>query len=462
MQVTETLSEGLKREFRITIPAEELDEKLQARLAELKDRVQIRGFRPGKVPISHLRRLYGRSAMAEVIENAVMESSRKIIEERSEKPAMQPRFTLPEDEAAAGDVIDGRSDLEFSVSYEVLPEFSLGDFSTISVERPVAEPSEEEVDARIEQIRKANATYEPKEGPAATGDRVTIDFVGKMDGETFEGGSGENIEIVIGSGEFIPGFEDQLIGLRAGEERAVEVDFPEDYGARKLAGRSATFDVTVKTVSAPLETEVNDEFAKSLGLESLDKLREVVRGQIQTEYGTATRQKVKRILLDALDEMHRFDLPPTMVEEEFANIWRQVENDLKESGNTFEDEGTTEEKAREEYRRIAERRVRLGLVLAEIGERNDIKVTEEEVQRALIDQARHFPGREQEVWDFYRKNAEAQASLRAPIFEEKVIDFLLELVKVTDKPVSREELMADLDSDEDESHAHGHDHDHDH
>ncbi len=457
MQVTETLSEGLRREFKITIPAKDMDDKLLARLAELKDQVQIRGFRPGKVPVAHLRRIYGRSAMAEVIEKTVMESSRKVIDERKEKPAMQPQFTLPEDETEAAEVLAGKSDLEFSIKYEVLPDFALGDFATIEIERLMAEPGADEIDDRLDKIYKANAVYEAKTGAAVAGDQMTIDFVGKIDDEPFEGGTGEGIDIVLGSGDFIPGFEDQLIGAEADSERVVEVTFPDNYSTRQLAGKAATFDVSVKAVSAPKDAVPDDDFAQTLGLESMEKLREIIRGQVQSEYDAASRQKVKRMLLDALDEMHKFELPPTMVDDEFKNIWREVESDLERSGNSFEDEDTTEEKAREEYRGIAERRVRLGLVLAEIGDKNGIKVNDDEVQRAIIEQARSFPGREQQVWEFYQKNPEAVASVRAPIFEEKVIDFLLELVKVNDKTVSKDELFADMESDDGHHH---HDHDH--
>ena len=449
MQVTETLAEGLKRELKIVIPAGELDERLHNKLNDLKQRANIRGFRPGKVPLSHLKKLYGKAAMAEIIEEVVMETSHKAVNERNEKPAMQPDFGLPETEEEAEQVITGGSDLAFTMKYEILPEIVLGDFSTIAVDRETAEIADAEIDAQIDQIRDANTPFEEKTaGTAEMGDKVVVNFVGKIDGEAFEGGTGEDVEVVIGSGQFIPGFEAKLLGVAVGDDREVEVTFPEDYGTKRLAGKAATFDVKVKRIEVPSAISIDDEFAKGLGLESLAKLRDAVKEQIGVEYAGRGRQKLKRQLLDALDEMHKFDLPEKMVEEEFNNVWREVEADLKRSGNSFEDEDTTEEKAREEYHTIAERRVRLGLVLAEIGEKNEIKVTDEEVQRALIDKMRHFPGQEQQVYDFYRKNAEALASLRAPIYEEKVVDYLLELVTVNEKPVSKDQLFTDPDDED--------------
>ena len=447
MQVTETLSEGLKRELKIVIPATELEERLQSRLEELKDRVQIRGFRPGKVPMAHLRKTYGKPAMAEIIQQTVIESSRKALDERGEKAAMQPELALPESESEAEDVVSGNADLTFTMVYEVLPEIVVADFSGLSLERPVAEVTEDEVAARIEDIRAGHIHWHDKGDAAAeNGDKVMVAFIGKIDGEPFEGGTGSGVEVVIGSGQFIPGFEEQLIGAKVGETRLVEVSFPEDYGTKRLAGKPATFDVTIEGIAAPeTHQELDDEFASHLGIETMDKLREIVREQVGLEFGARSRQKVKRSLLDALDELHKFELPPKMVEEEFANVWREVQADLARTGNSFEDEGTSEEKARDEYRGIAERRVRLGLVLAEVGEKNEIKVTDDEVQRALVDRMRQFPGQEKQVYDFYRNNPEALASLRAPIFEEKVVDHILGAVTVTDKAVSKDELFADPD-----------------
>jgi trigger factor len=276
---------------------------------------------------------------------------------------------------------------------------------------------------------------------------VTVSFVGKIDGVPFEGGTSEDVPVNIGSGTFIPGFEDQLIGVKAGEARTVKATFPMGYGNDKLAGKEAEFAVTAKSIEAPTEVTLDEAFAKSLGLESLDKLREAVKDRLQREHAAASRQKIKRALLDRLDEMHKFESPPSLVEQEFANVWKTITSDLEQQGRSFVDEGTDEEAAKAEYRAIADRRVRLGLVLAEIGERNNIKVTEEEVSRAVVERARQFPGQEQQVWDLYRKNANALASLRAPIYEEKVVDFLTELADVTEKKVSREELFRDDEDD---------------
>ncbi|MTH96934.1 trigger factor [Roseibium sp. RKSG952] len=438
MQVTETLSEGLKRELKIDIPAGDLAAKLDAYMDDMKSKANIKGFRPGKVPVAHLKKMYGRQAMAEILSNTIQETSQKAIEERSERPALTPSIDLPDSEAEK--ILAGDADLSFKMAYDILPDFEIVDFSGIEIERPVVEIADEEVDERVNDIAQNNKPFEAKDGAAENGDRVTMAYLGKIDGEPFDGGADENGQLVLGSGQFIPGFEDQLVGVSAGDEKVVEVTFPEDYPAEHLAGKVAQFDVSVKEVSAPGEAAIDDEFAKSLGLESLDKLKEIIRGQIESQYGAMTRQRVKRQLLDALDEAYSFELPEALLQSEFDVVWKQVEDDMKRSEKTFEDEDTTEEAAREEYRKIAERRVRLGLVLSEIGEKNSIQVTEEEIQKALYDRIRQFPGQEQQVFDFYRNNQQALASLRAPIYEEKVVDYMLELAKVTDKTVTKEEL----------------------
>ena len=447
MQVTETLAEGLKREFEVNVPASELDERLSGRLADMQREVRIKGFRPGKVPVSHLRKLFGKSAMAEIVQTVISEIARDTLEERGERAAQQPDFELPDDDAQAEQVLNGNADLTYKMAYEILPDVELGDFKSIKVERPVAEVTTEEVDTELDRLAESTRTFSEKDDLAEDGDQLTISYLGKIDGEPFEGGESDNATIRLGSSQFIPGFEEQLVGLKAGDEKTIAVTFPEDYGAANLAGKEATFDIVVKDVASPDELTVDDELATKLGMESLDKLREAIEQQVQSQYGMATRQKVKRQVLDQLDERYSFDLPPKMVEQEFDNIWRQVTAEMSQSGKTFEDEDTTEDAAREDYKRIAERRVRLGLVLSEIGEKNGIEVSEEEVQRALAAQLRQFPGREQELIEFYRSNPDAVASLRAPIFEEKAVDFLLELVDVTDKTVSREELLKE---DEDE------------
>ena len=442
MQVTESLSDGLKRVFDVTVSAADLEARLTERLGELKDRVRLNGFRPGKVPVAHLKKLYGRAVMAETIEAVIQETNAKIVDERGLKLAMEPRVTMPEEKQAVESVLEGKSDLAYQVALEVLPKIELADFSHIKLERLVADVTEPEMDAALERLAVDNRPYNPKgEGAKVeTGDRATINFVGRIDGQPFEGGSGENVPVDVGSATFLPGFEDQMIGMAVDETRLITVTFPATYGNQQLAGKEAAFEVTVKAIDVPGTVAIDDAFAVALGQASLAALRETLKGRIQQDHAARSRQKLKRKLLDELDAAHKFPAPPTLVEEEFKNVWTVVENDLKSQGRTFADEGTTEEKAREEYRAIAERRVRLGLVLAEIGDRNKITVNENELNRALVERMRQFPGREQEIWDFYRKNANALASVRAPIFEEKVVDFIIELAQVTDKQVDREEL----------------------
>jgi trigger factor len=449
MEITETLSDGLKREFQIQVPVADLEARVSARLSELKDRVQLRGFRPGKVPVTHLKKIYGKAVMAETIEAVIRELNAQVVSDRGLKLAMEPKVTLPEEAGEIDKVIGGKSDLAYTLALEILPKIELADFKGIKLERLTAEVTDDQIKEALDRLAEQNRPFAPKGegGKIENGDRAVIDFAGKVDGVPFEGGTGGDVGVNVGSGTFIPGFEDQLVGMGAGEQRVVKVTFPANYNAAQLAGKAAEFDVTVKSIEAPGQVTVDDAFAKSLGLESLDKLKEAIKGRLQQELAGLSRQKLKRQLLDKLDEMHKFALPPTLAEDEFKNVWNAVEGDLKAQGRTFEDEGTTEDKAREEYRGIAERRVRLGLVLAEIGEKNNITVPDEEITRAIVERARQLPGREQEIWEYYRKNPAAVASIRAPIFEEKVVDFLVELAKVTDKQVSREELLKE---DEDE------------
>ena len=448
MQVTETLSEGLKREFKVVVPAAELDSRLVAKLEELKGTARIKGFRPGKVPVNHLRRLVGRQTMSEIVQDILREQSNRILSDRGERAALQPSFDLTEDEKEAERVLDAKADLEFSLRYEVLPKVELGNFKSIKIERPVVEVAEEDIERGLMQLARANATYSAKKAPAAEGDRVTFDYVGKIDGEAFEGGSDQGAQLILGSGQFIPGFEEQLVGTSAGEEKTLNIKFPDDYGATHLAGKDATFDVSVKDVWTPDSVEINDALAEKLGLESVAKLRDAVRQQLDGQNGPLVRQRVKRLLLDALDDMHSFEPPPTMVDQEFDAIWTEVMADLERRGSTFEGDDTTEEEQRKYYRDIADRRVRLGLVLAEIGERNQIDVSEAELQRALAEEIRRHPGREKELAELYQANPSAVSRLRAPLFEDKVIDFLMELVEVTDKTVTRDELIALIESDE--------------
>jgi trigger factor len=450
MQVTETISDGLKREYQVTVPAADLEARMAGRLNELKDRVQLRGFRPGKVPVTHLRKVYGRSVMAETVETIIRELNAKIVEERGLRLAREPKVTIPNEETEVDLVISGQADLAYTLSFEVLPAITLGDFGSITLDRQVAEVTDGEIDDALKQIAEQNRPYAARAegGKVESGDRVVIDFTGKIDGTPFEGGTGGDVAVNVGSGQFIPGFEEQLIGMAAGETRTVNVSFPPNYLNAELAGKAAEFEVTAKSIEAPGTVAVDEEFAKSLGLESLDKLKAAVKERIAREHAAMSRQKLKRQLLDKLDELHKFAPPPTLVEDEFNSVWSTIQSDLQQRKRTFEDEGTTEEKAREEYRGIAERRVRLGLVLAEIGDKNNLKVTDEEMQRAIVERARQVPGREQEVWDYYRKNPQAIAAIRAPIYEEKVVDFLVELAKVTDKTVTKDELYKE---DEDET-----------
>ena len=443
MQVTETSSAGLKREYRVIVPATDLEAKVNERLDDLKGRVQLRGFRPGKVPVAHLKRLYGKSAMAEVIEATVREANSKIVTDNGYQLAVEPKVVLPTEEGAVEGVIEGKADLSYTVEMEIVPAIALADFKSIKLTRLTSEVSDEEIDKALQAIADQNRPFVAKTEGAANGDRVTINFEGSLEGTPFEGGTGEDVPLVMGAGQFIPGFEENLAGLKPGENKTFDVKFPDDYRATHLAGKNATFAVTVKAVEAPGSVTIDDEFAKTLGVESLAKLKDAVKDRIAREHTLAARQKLKRGLLDQLDERHKFEPPPSLVEQEFANVWSQVENDLKQQNRTFEDEGTTEEKAREEYRGIAGRRVRLGLVIAEIGEKNNIRVSDDQLRAAVMEQVRQFPGQERQIWEYYQKNPNALAALRAPLFEDKVVDFLVELAEVTDKPVSRDELFKD-------------------
>ena len=451
MQVVETLSQGLKREYKVTLAAGDLASRLEGQLNDLKNKVKINGFRPGKVPVAHLKRVYGRSVMAEVVETAINEANAKIVEDHGLRLAQRPKIDLATDQAQMEQALEAKGDLAFNVSLEVLPKFEVGAFDDIALERPVAEVGEEEVTRSLERLAERNRTYADKTGDsvtAARGDRVTMDFTGTIDGVAFEGGSGTDVDIVLGSGSFIPGFEDQMDGVSVDETRVVAVTFPEAYGAKHLAGKAASFDVTAKKIATPSEVALDDELAKGLGLESLDKLKDTIRTNISADFARASRDKLKRKLLDALDKRYSFDLPEGLVGSEFTNIWAQVEAEQKQTGKTFEDEKTTEEAARSDYRKIAECRVRLGLLLAEVGEQSKVQVSDDEVTGALVARARQYPGQEKMVWDFYRKNPDRLAEVRAPIFEEKVVDHIIALAKVTDLTVSKEELFKPEDDDE--------------
>jgi trigger factor len=442
MQVTETSTDGLKRTLKVVVGANELNERFTTRLDEVKDTIQLKGFRKGKVPVGHIKKVYGRSLMAEVLQDLVDKSSKQALTDRQERPAMQPEIAFSEDKEELEKVMEGKADLAYTMSFEVLPKFDLVDFSTIKLEREVATADDETLDKAIADLVERNVTFEDEEGRvAAEGDQLKIDFVGSIDGTPFDGGSGEDMEIVIGRGGFIPGFEEGLKGAKAGEERTVKATFPAEYQVKELAGKEASFAVKVKSVAKPVKPEINDELAKGFGLDSLDALRKVLRERIEGEYAEVARNKLKRDLLDQLDKAHSFALPEALVEQEFNQIWAQVTNTLKQSGKTFEDEGKTEESARSEYRALAERRVRLGLVLAEVGDKAKVEVTQEELRNALFREARRFPGQERMVYEYFEKTPGAVQQLRAPIYEDKVVDHILEQVKPTERKVTREELL---------------------
>lgn len=454
MQVTETLSEGLKREFKVVVEAAELNTRLDAKLDEIKGQVQLKGFRPGKVPKAHLKKTYGKSVMGDVIQETVGETSQKAIEEKNLKPALQPNIEL---EGDVEPVIEGTADLAYKLTFEIMPDFDLPDFSSLKLTRPVVEVSDEEIEEALGRMAAQQQSYEPKDDKAKAdeGDRLTIDFLGKIDGVPFEGGAAEGASLVIGSGQFIPGFEEQLKGAKKGDEVLVKVTFPEEYGAENLAGKDAEFDVTVQEVAGPAETKIDDEFAKQMGLESLDALKEALKGRMGEDYARISRSRVKRSLLDELDGITDFELPPTMLEQELEQIIQQAQSEKAHSAEDYDPEHDHDhdhsdveitDEERDEYKTIAGRRVRLGLLLSEVGSRNEITVTQEEVNRAIAEQARNYPGQEQQVFQFYTQNQQAQAQLRAPLFEDKVVDYILELAKVTDEKVTREALLEDPDA----------------
>ena len=402
--------------------------------------MNLKGFRPGKAPVSFLKKQFGKSIMGEVVEAAVNEGSQKAIADNKLKPALQPRV---EPVGNVQDVVEGKSDLTFKVIVDLMPDFQATDVAKLTVERLTADIADADIDEALDRLAKNARSYATKDGAAAKDDVAVIDYEGSIDGVPFAGGKGEDFSLTLGSGTFIPGFEDGLIGAKAGEDRDVKVTFPTEYHAPEMAGKDAVFKVAVKEIKAPEETPIDDELAKKLGLDSLATLKDRVREQLQSDYKNASRMHLKRRVLDALDNAHDFPLPPAMVEHEFSNIWAQVEEELKREGKTAADEGKTEDELKAEYRKIAERRVRLGLVLGKLGEQNGISVAGDEVQRAIMARARQFPGQEQQVFQFYAQNQQAQAEIRAPLFEDKVVDFIAELATVNDRKVDRDTLFAD-------------------
>jgi trigger factor len=445
MQIVEKSGEGLSRVFGVTVPMADLGVLLEARIAEITPTLNIKGFRPGKVPTAHVRRLYGKALMSEVVEKTLNETTQKVLDDNKLRPAGDPDLK-PEGDMEA--VIEGKADLAYEIAVDVMPDFEPVDVSTLSLKRPVYEPTKTEVDEAVAELAKQNRTYESKTGKtvkAKDGDMVVIDFLGKLDGVAFAGGAAEDAELVLGSGQFIPGFEEQLVGAKVGDDVEVKVSFPENYQSEELRGQAAVFDVKVKDVKGPVETPADDAFAERLGIENLEKLRELLKGNLEKEYAGASRFKLKRALLDQLDTKHDFPLPPKMVEAEFAAIWQQVEQDKAAGELPPEDVKKSDEKLKEEYRKIAERRVRLGLVLAEIGRANNVQVTEQELGEAMRQEAMKYGPQAQQVFDLFRQNPNAQAQLRAPIFEDKVVDLIVEKAKVQDTKVSKDDLMKDDD-----------------
>jgi len=445
MQVVEKSNEGLSRVIAVTIPVAELNQKLDAKLKEVAPQMKLKGFRPGKVPTSHVKKTFGRDLMGEIVNEALNSSSQKALDDAKLRPAAPAEMKLTSD---MDKVIKGEDDLAYEMSLEVMPDFTPVDVKTLKLKRPTYQATDADLDEALNELAGQAKSYEEKKGKtvkAAEGDEVTIDFLGKLDGEPFEGGAAEDAQLVIGSNRFIPGFEEQLKGAKVGEEKVLNVTFPEDYQAAHLAGKAVTFDVKVKAIKAEAPAVVDEEFAKRIGLESLDKLKELLRDNLNQQYKGAARFKLKRALLDELDRAHDFPLPPKMVDAEFDGIWGQVQAD-KEAGNLPEEDAKkSEKKLKEEYRKIAERRVRLGLVLAEIGRANNVQVTDQELNNAIMNEARNYPGQERQVLDFYRQNPNAAAQMRAPIYEEKVCDLIFDQAKVTDTKITKEELLKEDD-----------------
>ena len=441
MQVTETLSDGLKRAYKVVLPVDDLAKRLDDQLNDLKTKVQIRGFRPGKVPVSHLKKVYGKSVMADVLQTAVNEVNQKIITDNGLKLAGEPKIDIDGGDESVAKAVAVQGDLAFTVNLEVLPKIETGEFSDVAIERQVVDVMDEEVDEALAKLAEQTRPYNEKEGAAAKGDKVTIDFAGKVDGEAFEGGTGQDMDVVLGSNTFIPGFEEQLEGAALDEERVLKVKFPETYQAANLAGKDAAFEIKVKKIQAPGEVVLDDEFAKKFGLDALDKLKDAVRADIGRQYIGASREKLKRELFDKLNGKYAFELPDILVDQEFNNIWQQVEGEQRQTGKSFADEGTSEEAARADYRKIAERRVRLGLVLAQVGEEAKIEITDDELTQAIVARARQYPGQEKAIWDFYKSNPDQVATIRAPLFEEKVVDVIVGKASVTERKVTKEELL---------------------
>ena len=439
MQVTETKTEGLLHEFTITVPAAEIETFVTNRLNELKKTIKLPGFRPGKVPPALLRKQYGPSIMGEVLERTVGETSQKAMEERDLRPVMQPKIEVIKFE-------DG-SDLEYTMAIEVMPDVKPMDFSKIKLERMVVKADEEEITKALERLASAHKTSEPVSGSrkSKSGDITVIDFVGKVDGEEFAGGKAEDYSLELGTGSFIPGFEEQLIGAKVGDHVEVKVSFPKEYGAEELAGKDAVFDVDIKELRETAEAPIDDELAKKVGLEDLETLKKNIREEHEREFKDMARQRMKRLLLDELEAGHDFEIPQSLVENEFEGIWGQFEEHrkkaLEQGSDEDPNEGKTDDELKDDYRGIAARRVRLGLLLAEIGRLNNIDISQEDLNRAMMAEAQRYQGQEQQVLEYFRNNPEAMQQIQAPLLEDKVVDFIFELAKVTDKNVSIDDLI---------------------
>ncbi len=444
MQVTETKSKGLNRQFKVALPAKEIEEKVSHRLQELAKTVRLPGFRPGKVPVSVLRNKYGPSVMGEVLERAVNDSSRQALAEKGLRPAMQPEIEITSFE-------DGQ-DLEYTIAVEVLPEIKPVDFTKIKLERLVPNTNEAEIDSILETLAKSNGSSAPVEDDrkSGAGDVLMIDFLGRVDGVEFAGGKADGYELTLGSGTFIPGFEEQLLGVKAGDKIEVKVKFPDNYGAADLSGKDAVFDVTVHELKETVPAAIDDELAKKLGMENLDALRASIKEEQEREFNTMSKMTLKRELLNELAAAHDFEVPTKLLDREFETIWAQFEEQRKnpEAGANPADEGKSDDDHKKEFREIAERRVRLGLLLSEIGRANNVEISQEDINRQLMTEARRQPGREKEVMDYYRNTPEAMEELRAPVYEEKVVDFILEKAKVTDRKVTMDDLIKAMEADD--------------
>lgn len=442
MQVEEVNIEGLNRCYKVTIPKQTLSDKLDSKITEMQPQVRLKGFRPGKVPEKHIRKMFGSSIMQDIVQELISESSQQALTTHNIRPAGQPQIEMRSDGSA---VNLGQADLEYELRVETIPEFEPTDMEVLKFTRLQCEVSDEVLTERLTQMVEGQKSYrkKAKTAKARKDDAVLINFSGQIDGEAFEGGSMESHQLVLGSESFIPGFEDQLIGAKAGETLDIKVHFPDDYGAADLAGKEAIFATEVLEVQGAQDAELNDAFAIQLGLDSLEMLKSRVKESLEKDYAQQSRLKLKRAILDELDGHHDFALPPKMVEAEFQTIWQQVLKE-KEAGNLdAEDAKKSEKELEKEYRKISERRVRLGLILAEMGQKATVQISDEELQQALINEARNYPGQEQKVVEFYQKNPQAMAQLRAPVFEEKVIDLIIEKASITDKMVTKDILFAE-------------------